>query len=208
MSAVWGNTFLQWQSINAPDNLAFKEWCVDTFQNGSKIYEAYRVVNFDIEFRADVKGGNFDFWQKPRETLRLKTGDCEDFLFLFSDMLPWSQDNFELVWGFVYSKTSKSKVKHAWGELTGKHGQVYYVEGGQGNWNAIQKIEIVEKYQYRDPIVKIPQRTYTLFQGLFMEYDRFDSAMCKEILGNDDISSEAFEVFKLLHEMITRSYIR
>ncbi len=113
-------------AFSAPDNSAFKEWCVDTFSNGSEIYEAYKVINFDIEKRPDVKDGYYDYWQNPMETRLLKTGDCEDFMFLFSDLLPWNQDNFEIVWGFVYDKSSIGKAKHVWGQLKGKDGQIIY----------------------------------------------------------------------------------
>ncbi len=190
--------------FSAPENLAYKDWCVETFDNGEKIYEAYRVINFDIEYRLDRHSGYYEFWQKPKETLRFKTGDCEDLMFLFSDLLPWRQDNFEIVWGFVYSKVSRSKTKHVWGELIGKDKQIYYVEGGQADWNAIEKKEIVEKREQRDPIVKLPQRTYTLLQGLFLEYDEFDEILYKDLFGEKELSSEAFHIFKLLHEMTTR----
>ncbi len=193
-------------AFSAPDNAAYKEWCIDTFYNGDIIYEAYRVINFDIEGKLDVKSGYFDFWQKPQETLRLKTGDCEDFMILFSDLILGSQDNFEIVWGFVYDKSSIVKSKHVWGQLTGKDGQLYILEGGQGDWDGIQKQEIIEKTQFRDPIVIIPQRTYTLLQGLFLNYDIFDEIAYREIFGKDEPSSEAFHVFEMLHEMVTREY--
>ncbi len=193
--------------FSAPENVKFKEWCVKTFENGSEIYEAYRVINFDIEYKSDKSSGVFDFWQKPKETLLLKTGDCEDIMILFSDLLPWNQDNFEIAWGFVYSRISIAKTKHVWGQLTGKDGQIYLLEGGKENWNAIQKQEIVEKTEYRDPFVVIPQKTYTLLQGKFLDYEVFDDIAYRELFGRDEPSSEAFDVFKMLHEMITRDKI-
>ncbi len=193
--------------FSAPDNTNFKKWCVDTFYDGSEIYEAYKVVNFDIESKTDSKAGFYDYWQKPLETLRLKTGDCEDFMFLFSHLLPWDYEEFDIVWGFVYDKTSIGKAKHVWGELTGKHGQIYIVEGGQADWDGIKKQEIVEKTEFRDPIIVMPQRTYTLLQGLFLEYDYFDDFTYTSIFGEGVPSSEAFEVLKMLHGMMTRDRI-
>ncbi len=194
--------------FSAPENPAFKEWCVETFNNGSEIYEAYRVINFDIEYKSDRSSGSFDFWQKPEETLLLKTGDCEDVMFLFSDMLPWNQDNFEIVWGFAYSKISIAKTKHVWGQLTAKDGQIYILEGNGGDWDSIKKQEIVEKYEYRDPFVVMSQRMYTLLQGVFLDYDIFDETTYRDIFGKDgEPSTEAFEVLRMLHEMITRERI-
>lgn len=191
-------------AFSAPDNSMYKQWCEDTFYNGDKIYEAYKVINFDIHYKGDVQAGYFDYWQKGRETLQLKTGDCEDFMILFSDLLPWDYESFDIVWGFIYSKTSKSKTKHVWGELRGKSGQLYILEGGQQDWGGIQKVETIEIDELRDPIVVLPQQTYTLLQEIFLKYDYFDQATYQEIFGKSEPSSEAFRVFEMLHEMITR----
>jgi hypothetical protein len=40
-------------------------------------------IHNNIKYKSD---GKFDYWQTPEETMRLKTGDCEDMCILFQDI--------------------------------------------------------------------------------------------------------------------------
>lgn len=64
-----------------PDNPRYKEWCINTFDNGEQIYEAYKEIAFDIDYRPEPQ--KTDYWQTPIETMQSKKGDCEDSAFLF-----------------------------------------------------------------------------------------------------------------------------
>ena len=36
-----------------PDNPYYREWCVNTFDNGVQLYYAYKKIAFDIEYRTE-----------------------------------------------------------------------------------------------------------------------------------------------------------
>ena len=44
-------------------------------------------VHRNIAFVEDAPGNAGDYWQTPQETLRRRTGDCEDYVFLKMGLL-------------------------------------------------------------------------------------------------------------------------
>lgn len=52
------------------DNILYKEWCEETFENGNYIYEAYKNIAFNIKYAPEPN--RIDFWQTPKETSRQK----------------------------------------------------------------------------------------------------------------------------------------
>ena len=135
------------------DNLMYKEWCIETFENGKYIYEAYKDVAFNIKYTPEQ--AKTDIWQTPFETKRSKKGDCEDAVFLFSSHLPSKQRNAMIIWGWVIDKESKVARAHVWYQLIDKVGQLYIVEGFSKDWNGIIPMGIVEETELRKPIFTI-----------------------------------------------------
>ncbi len=135
------------------DNTLYKEWCEETFDNGSYIYEAYKNIAFDIEYTPEPN--MTDFWQTPLETTRLKKGDCEDAVFhFFSNLLP-NQRNAEITWGWVIDKRDTVGKAHVWYQLIDKAGEQYVVEGFTKDWNGIIPMKIVEKTEIRRSIITV-----------------------------------------------------
>jgi len=135
------------------DNLMYKEWCEETFENGKYIYEAYKDIAFNIKYTPEQ--AKTDIWQTPFETKRSKEGDCEDAVFLFSSHLPSKQRNAMIIWGWVIDKESRVARAHVWYQLIDKVGQLYIVEGFSKDWNGIIPMEIVEETESRKPIFTI-----------------------------------------------------
>lgn len=75
-----------------------------------------------ITYRPDAPGR--DEWQRPAETRRRGTGDCEDICLLLQDTLARDDIHVELVFGL---KTSASTNGHCWCEYT-QDGQTYIIE--------------------------------------------------------------------------------
>ncbi|MBS1258171.1 MAG: hypothetical protein MAG551_01224 [Candidatus Scalindua arabica] len=135
------------------DNLRYKEWCEETFENGKYIYEAYKDIAFNIKYVPEQ--AKTDIWQTPFETKKSKKGDCEDAVFLFSSHLPSKQRNAMIVWGWVIDKKSRVARAHVWYQLIDKVGQQYIVEGFSKDWNGIIPMGIVELTESRKPIFSI-----------------------------------------------------
>lgn len=135
------------------DNFMYKEWCIETFENGKYIYEAYKDIAFNIKYTPEQ--AKTDIWQTPFETKRSKEGDCEDAVFLFSSHLPSKQRNAMIIWGWVIDKESRVAKAHVWYQLIDKVGQLYIVEGFSGDWNGIIPMGIVEQTESRKPIFTI-----------------------------------------------------
>ena len=135
------------------DNLMYKEWCEETFENGKYIYEAYKDIAFNIKYIPEQ--AKTDIWQTPFETKRSKKGDCEDAVFLFSSHLPSKQRNAMIIWGWVIDKKSRVARAHVWYQLIDKVGRQYIVEGFSKDWNGIIPMEIVEETESRKPIFTI-----------------------------------------------------
>ena len=50
--------------------------------------EVNRDISSKISYKSDIEAhGVKDYWQSPRQTLQLKTGDCEDFAILQANIL-------------------------------------------------------------------------------------------------------------------------
>ena len=132
---------------NIPDNPLYKEWCIKTFNNGEQIYEAYKEIAFDIDYRAEPP--KTDYWQTPAETEQRKQGDCEDSVFLFFSMLSKLDIDGDVVWGWVVDKNSSVAFAHVWYQLFDKRGRPYIVEGFSKQWNGIIPIEMTASMEER-----------------------------------------------------------
>lgn len=199
---------------SAPDNPKYKQWCMDTFFSGAEIYEAYKVVSFDVEYAADALSFP-EYWQKPSETLKLKKGDCEDAVILFSSLVPNCNENIRLLWGYLYEKGGSGKAKHVWVELISKTGFKYILEAFKGDWDGIVKSEIDANTLIRDEIISLPQCLYNEILHIFTHadsnYDEEEHELVIEYLsdliksGKEDLlTNEAYGIFRLLHGMINR----
>jgi hypothetical protein len=103
------------------DNITYKGWCEETFDDGKYIYDAYRDIAFNIEYTPEQS--KTDIWQTPFETNRSQKGDCEDAVFLFSSHLSFEQRNAMIIWGWVIDKHSRVARAHVWHQLIDKVGQ-------------------------------------------------------------------------------------
>lgn len=136
-----------------PDNPLYKEWCINTFNNGEQIYEAYKEIAFDIDYRAEPP--KTDYWQTPAETRQSKRGDCEDAVFLFFSELSELDINGDIVWGWVVDKENSIAFAHVWYQLFDKHGRPYVVEGFSKEWNGIIPEEMITGAEERVPTLMI-----------------------------------------------------
>ncbi len=141
------------EKSNLPDNPLYREWCIDTFNNGEQIYEAYREIAFDIDYRAEPP--KTDYWQTPAETMQNKQGDCEDSVFLFFFLLPELNTDGDIVWGWVTNKDNSISFAHVWYQLYDKYGRPYIVEGFSKEWNGIIPAESVNGIEERIPILML-----------------------------------------------------
>ena len=145
------------------DNFLYKEWCEETFDNGTYIYEAYKNIAFNIEYTPEPN--KTDFWQTPLETIRLKKGDCEDAVFHFFSQLPPNQRNAEITWGWVIDKRDEVGKAHVWYQLIDKAGKQYIVEGFSKDWNGIIPVDIVEETESRRPMLTIAHPAVSRLAG-------------------------------------------
>ncbi len=135
------------------DNLLYKEWCEESFNNGTDIYEGYKDIAFNIKYESEA--AKYDIWQTPSETTKLQKGDCEDAVFLFFSHLSPKQKNAEIVWGWVIDNQTGISKAHVWYQLTDKDGRQYVVEGFSNDWNGIIPMEIIERTETRKSILTI-----------------------------------------------------
>lgn len=134
---------------NITDNQLYKEWCTKNFRNGDQIYEAYKEIAFDIDYRAEAE--KTDYWQTPVETRQKKQGDCEDSVFLFYSRLSELDIDGDIVWGWVVDKNNSISFAHVWYQLFDKHGRPYIVEGFSKEWNGIIPSEMIGDKEERVP---------------------------------------------------------
>ena len=155
------------------DNFLYKEWCEETFTNGNYIYEGYKDITFNIKYAPEAD--RTDNWQTPRETIRLEQGDCEDAVFLFFSHLSPTQENAEIVWGWVIDRQNGVAKAHVWYQLIDREGRKYIVEGFSNDWNGIIPMEIVEKTETRKPILKITHLEASRLSTLISRTDSWDT---------------------------------
>ncbi len=136
-----------------PDNPRYKEWCMNTFNNGEHIYEAYREIAFNIDYCAEPP--KTDYWQTPIETQQSKKGDCEDSVFLFFSHLSGLDIDGDMVWGWVVDKESSVAFAHVWYQLFDKRGKAYIVEGFSKEWNGIIPEEMTRGIEERVPTLML-----------------------------------------------------
>ncbi|MBV22362.1 MAG: hypothetical protein QGH26_00895 [Candidatus Pacebacteria bacterium] len=145
-----------------PNNPKFKNWCIETFEYGESVYEAYKKITFGIDFTLELDKN--DIWQTPFETLGSKKGDCEDVAFLFLDYLSMSQDNAEIVWGFIVKNGDDTARRHVWCELTGRDGEKYAVEGFTRSWRGIIPMK---KGVWRYSVLRMSSNEFNRLSYLF-----------------------------------------
>ena len=131
------------------DNLYYREWCANTFDNGVQLYDAYKKIAFDIEYRAEPP--KTDYWQTPEETMQRKQGDCEDAVFLLVSRLAKCEVDGEIVWGWVTDKLGAITFAHVWYQIYDKQGKPYVVEGFSKDWNGIIPTETLHETEKRTP---------------------------------------------------------
>ena len=148
--------------VKAEENKQFKEWCIETFEYGEYIYEAYKNITFGIDYTYE---GNKDVWQTPTETYKSKKGDCEDTAILFMDYLSLNQNNTEIVWGYIVKNGDTVARRHVWCEIIGRDGEKYFVEGCTRGWRGI--IPSKESV-YRYPILKISSHEFNRLSNSFV----------------------------------------
>ncbi len=141
------------ENNNLPDNPLYREWCINTFNNGEQIYKAYKEIAFDIDYRAEPP--KTDYWQTPGETIQSKQGDCEDSVFLFFSQLPELNTDGDIVWGWIMDKNSSIAFAHVWYQLYDKHGKPYIVEGFSKEWNGIIPAGSMNGTEERIPILML-----------------------------------------------------
>ncbi|KAA0241957.1 MAG: hypothetical protein DYG83_10565 [Candidatus Brocadia sp. AMX2] len=194
-----------------PDNLFYKEWCINTFKNGEQIYEAYREIAFDIDYRAEPP--KTDYWQTPGETRQSKKGDCEDSVFLFFSNLSGLDINGDLVWGWVTDKDTSIAFAHVWYQLFDKHGRAYIVEGFSKEWNGIIPLETITRVEERVPTLMLrhDQVNYLIEKATPIS-DHGWGRKFAESFEDGQFSWDIFlnntsfvkEIFRKLHDMIIR----
>jgi len=155
------------------DNFLYKEWCEETFTNGNYIYEGYKDIALNIKYAPET--ARTDNWQTPLETTRLEQGDCEDAVFLFFSHLPPTQENAEIVWGWVIDRQHGVARAHVWYQLKDREGKEYIVEGFSNDWNGIIPMETVRKTETRKPILKITHLEASRLLTLISRADSWDT---------------------------------
>ena len=191
------------EGSSTTDNPRYKEWCINTFKNGEQIYEAYKEIAFDIDYRAEPS--KTDYWQTPVETRQSKKGDCEDSVFLFFSKLSELDIDGNIVWGWVVNKDNSIAFAHVWYQLFDKHGMTYIVEGFSKEWNGIIPEEMITGGEERIPTLMIRHgqihhiidKTIPKFTESF-EDEQFPWGLC---LNNTTIIKE---IFQKLQDMFAR----
>ena len=138
---------------NTPDNQLYREWCTKTFRNGEQIYEAYKEIAFEINYRAEPS--KTDYWQTPVETRKSKQGDCEDSVFLFFSKLSELDIDGDIIWGWVVGRENSVAFAHVWYQLSDKRGRPYIVEGFSKEWNGIIPVEMLAEGERRVPTLML-----------------------------------------------------
>lgn len=186
-----------------PDNPRYKEWCIRTFNEGERIYQAYKEIAFGIDYRAEPP--KTDYWQTPTETRQKKKGDCEDSVFLFFSELSELDINGDIVWGWVANKDNSIAFAHVWYQLFDKRGRPYIVEGFSKEWNGIIPVEMISGMEERIQTVVIRHNQVNYFAEEAMpgfaesfEDEEFSWGLYLRT------STVIREIFHKLHDMFVR----
>ena len=131
------------------DNPLYREWCINTFKNGEQIYEAYKKIAFEVDYRAEAS--KTDYWQTPIETMEAEQGDCEDSVFVFYSKLSELDIDGDIIWGWIADRGSSITFAHVWYQLFDKRGMPYVVEGFSKDWNGIIPLEMIAGMEERVP---------------------------------------------------------
>jgi hypothetical protein len=202
------------------DNFLYKEWCEETFTNGNNIYEGYKDIAFNIKYAPEAD--RTDNWQTPLESVRLEQGDCEDAVFLFFSHLPLTQENAEIVWGWVIDRQLGVARAHVWYQLKDREGNEYIVEGFSNDWNGIIPMEIVETTETRKPILKITHLearrlstlisrpdscdTYQILADLHSSTDFVKIENNKKVISQDAVTSYHLDAKRIGIKNMSREY--
>jgi transglutaminase-like putative cysteine protease len=114
-----------------PDWIALKDWVATNIKYPPDDANGDGDPDYDY-----IKHSKWEYWQLPKETLQLKTGDCEDYSILLVSLLRaagWSQNDVYVVLG----RNSEGKG-HAWVKIKINLllGSVWYnLEPQVGGWN-------------------------------------------------------------------------
>lgn len=115
----------QWSTREIDSSLSgFHEFCDIHFNEGLKIATICEFINRNIFYRAE--GDDNDYWQQPKETLKLGTGDCEDVVLLFAYLMRLSCVFATYCWGEC--QNDKTQFAHTWIELQSRDHKAYIVE--------------------------------------------------------------------------------
>lgn len=163
-----------------PHNPRYKMWCQKNFNNGSRLYEAYRQVAFNIKYTPEPP--KTDLWQTPLETKQSQTGDCEDAIILFHDLMPHYGYKGEIIWGLVTDLQKKIRFAHVWFELFDKRGNTYIVEPFSGDWNGIIPVTILKEREIRHRIVGIPNDLISDIMRKPSEHERIKRSIVKQVI--------------------------
>jgi predicted transglutaminase-like cysteine proteinase len=112
------NQIIKNKFLLTPDWIALRNWVGD-----------------NIRYKSDLLAhAKEDYWQLPNETLRLRTGDCEDYAVLLCSLLRadgWTSNNAYVVIGL---KTGG--YRHVWVQVIWK-GITYNIEPQVDGWKTI-----------------------------------------------------------------------
>ena len=102
----------------------FHGFCDIHFFDGLKIATVCEFISRNVSYKSE--GDNKDYWQQPKETLKLGTGDCEDVVLLFAYLMRLSGVPATYCWGEC--QNDKTQFAHTWIELRSKDRKAYIVE--------------------------------------------------------------------------------
>jgi len=113
-----------------PDWMALRDWV------GNNIKYPLDDVDGDGEPDYDyIKHSRQEYWQLPKETIQLRTGDCEDYAFLLCSLLRangWSANDAYVVLG-----KNENGDHHAWVKINLGILGWYNIEPQANGWNTI-----------------------------------------------------------------------
>jgi transglutaminase-like putative cysteine protease len=122
-----------WQKYIKPDDRRVEQWARVAEPGFGDAEEIAVTTHSYVYNKTDYKLSKK--WKTPRETIRSKIGDCEDFTFLISSMLPnMGVESHELHLGKIEFPDG-SEDYHTWNEVGG------VVVDATGSREAIKRIQ-------------------------------------------------------------------